>query len=519
MKSIIVIPVYTDTPSRLDNLSLSSLNNMADFNEYDICLICPNDLDISSWKELLNHDCIVKNFSSDNFLSTITYSKMLESNSFWKEFESYEYVLIFQTDGYCIEGTLSNYMKYDYIGGPIVSQNARWFNVPAIGNGGVSLRKVSTMLEVTSDEFRNEFKEDIEKHNRMNGNMYSIYEDLYFAQLVPMLWDFTKPDFLTAASFAYDMNSDIVYELTSHKLPMFIHGFDKNIRFWRTVLPEFKDINIVSDCEWKNRKSWFSPSVNYQGNLPHDYMAVGAIVCVKNGNHLIDKLLSNLEENGFKKTIIIDNNDLGHDSVKSGIAKKHTIDVEFIDKFIGQRCTKDYDLMSEMYSYAYLHYCSDLTHVMFIDIDEQVHLENKEYSTITNVVSVMNKKGYEMMHVPCIDLDCNSNPEHKTNRKKVKTLLKTGLNIKKFFRETPVVEVKCCDNSFEEASSLDRTYKDDKSLANIYITNDCTGTLEEFNKYKLFRGWPDRLYDNRKNECNEDYYYMFNDKKSTITLE
>lgn len=88
------------------------------------------------------------------------------------------------------------------------------------------MRKIATMIEVTdpTGEFIRENKEDIDKHNRMNSNMYSIYEDLYFAQLVPMLWDFRKPNFDVAISFAYDMNADIVYEMTNHKLPLFIHA-------------------------------------------------------------------------------------------------------------------------------------------------------------------------------------------------------------------------------------------------------------------------------------------------------
>ena len=77
-------------------------------------------------------------------------------------------------------------MNYDYIGAPIIAQNARWFNVPAVGNGGVSLRKISTMIEVTdpTGEFIRENKEDIDKHNRMNSNMYSIYEDLLLLHLL-----------------------------------------------------------------------------------------------------------------------------------------------------------------------------------------------------------------------------------------------------------------------------------------------------------------------------------------------
>ena len=200
-KNCIIIPIYKESPGLLDKLSLESLSkNLKDFSDYEVYFIYPENLGTAQWKRYVDHDVILRPFPYDYFLSTLSYSNLLESYEFWNTFKEHEYALIYQTDGYCIGGSLKEYidMNYDYIGAPIIAQNARWFNVPAVGNGGVSLRKIATMIEVTdpTGEFIRDNKEDIAKHNRMNSNMYSIYEDLYFAQLVPMLWDFRKPNLL-----------------------------------------------------------------------------------------------------------------------------------------------------------------------------------------------------------------------------------------------------------------------------------------------------------------------------------
>jgi len=522
--STIIIPIYYEDPTIIDKKSIMSLMyNLEDINDYDINFICPK-MDTSKWKELVSKgkNTYFNMFKDENFKSTITYSKMMKSYDFWKTFFNYDFALIYQTDGYCIGGSLKTYidMDYDYIGAPIVSHNARWFNVPAIGNGGVSLRKVSTMMEVTDPdgEFMLDSKEDIARHNQMNGDMYDVYEDLYFAQLVPMLWDFSKPSFDIASHFAYDMNADAVYEMTSHRLPLFIHAYDKNIRFWQNIIPDLNDINVVSECEWNHRLTWFSPERNYQGNLSHQSINVAAIIPVKNENWRLQHTIEKLIDNGVKKVIIVDNNDLNGENPRDSFTKLfNDVSIEFIDKFRGKRFSEDYDLLSEMYLDAYMHYCSDVNYVLFIDADEELHVE--EGKTIRDIAYSMQDKGYDMMHIPCFDLNCQGEIEYKASRKKIKTLMKTGLPVLKFFRETPVIERSCCDNEFNSASSLDRTYHNENDMEHIYITNDATGTLRDFYDHKIFRGWPDKPYSYRKRDCGESYYYMFNDKNSTITIE
>lgn len=523
-KTSIIIPIYYEDPTRLDILSLKSLSNLQDLTDYDIVFITPEGLDTTNWNAILEQETKCIEFPSSCFLSTISYSSLLCSYDFWKMFSNYEYVLIYQTDGYCLGGKLSDFIEdgYDYIGAPIVAPNARWFNVPAVGNGGVSLRNVSIMMEVTDldGEFMQECKEDIAKHNKCNGNMYAIYEDLYFAQLVPMLWEFKKAPAGRAFEFSWDMNTDVVYEMTNHKLPVFCHAFDKNIRFWQNHIEVFNDINIISDCEWKNRTGYFDNSINYQGNLQYrtPYL-VGAVLCVKNENWHLNETIGKLVEAGFKRIIVMDNNEMSGEQPENVISKYTDTEIIVVRKFRGKRNTNEYDLLSEMYSYAYEHYTIGLTHVMFIDADEELVMSDNR--NIVNIVDEMETSGYTMIHIPVYDTDQYDIVQSKCVRKKVKTLMRTGMsNVKKFTRYTPVVRLEtCCDNTFTKVEdSASSCYVEDKK-DNVYVLNHPTYTKEIFDKYKMFKGWPDRLYANRKLECNENYYYMFNNKNSTISIE
>ena len=489
-KNCIIIPIYKESPGLLDKLSLESLSkNLKDFSDYEVYFIYPENLGTAQWKRYVDHDVILRPFPYDYFLSTLSYSNLLESYEFWNTFEEHEYALIYQTDGYCIGGSLKEYidMNYDYIGAPIITQNSRWFNVPAIGNGGVSLRKIATMIEVTDStgEFIRENKEDIAKHNRMNSNMYSIYEDLYFAQLVPMLWDFRKPNFDIATSFAYDMNADIVYEMTKHKLPLFIHAFDKNIRFWQNILDDFKDIDVISECEIKNENEYLSERIGYQANLPHvNKIKIAAIMIVKNENYHLNEQISKIISSGVSKVFVIDNNDI------SGEDPKDILDfsnVELISKYRGE-----HEILSEAYSDVYNNYLNDFTHCIFIDGDEEIHSDSLRKTIYDNIDS-------KILKIKSIIVYNDGNRSSYQNNA-FKTIMKCGLPIINFTRETPlyyidskeIPEEVCCLHNYVGCNSL-----------------------EEYMQNKLYRGYPDKETTIGKQLTSMDLYYKVNPPKNS----
>jgi hypothetical protein len=127
------------------------------------------------------------NLNVDN-LTINDYNILLTSKSFYYNFKS-KYVLIFQTDSIiCKENKnyINEFIKYDYVGAPWRNKN--------VGNGGLSLRKKSKMLEI------------IENCRYGNNN-----EDLYFSHACPQVI-LNKPIYEDSKYFSVETDySDISF--------------------------------------------------------------------------------------------------------------------------------------------------------------------------------------------------------------------------------------------------------------------------------------------------------------------
>ena len=86
----------------------------------------------------------------DGNISVQQYNKLLVSPWFYNNFanDGVEYVLIFQTDSFLCRHGIDEYVRlgFDYIGAPWDHENYEF----QAGNGGLSLRKVSKMIEITT---------------------------------------------------------------------------------------------------------------------------------------------------------------------------------------------------------------------------------------------------------------------------------------------------------------------------------------------------------------------------------
>jgi hypothetical protein len=95
----------------------------------------------------------INNLNIDN-LTISEYNNLLTSKEFYNNIPT-ETFLIFQTDSIiCSENVelLDDFMGYDYVGAP-------WKD--AVGNGGLSLRKKSKMLEIISNCKKKDENEDV----------------------------------------------------------------------------------------------------------------------------------------------------------------------------------------------------------------------------------------------------------------------------------------------------------------------------------------------------------------------
>lgn len=260
-KFCIVIPIYKKELDCTENLSLDRLIKQIEGKKYKVYLVKPESLDCTNYHKLINNRIKVENicFNDDYFKDIHGYSQLCLNYEFYNKFSSFEYIYIYQLDCYLLNDNLEFWTQfdYDYIGGPILSTGAGWDTLdkktnkwePKVGNGGFSLRKISTFKELTdpNGEFRN--------HYKITDDILSkvIYEDKYFCNDLYKYYDLVMPNWEEASKFSWDMNVDLYNKFFKIEyLPMCAHAWTRNIRFWKDKFSELiEDPSIVEFCEKK----------------------------------------------------------------------------------------------------------------------------------------------------------------------------------------------------------------------------------------------------------------------------
>lgn len=261
-KFCIVIPVYKDTLDCVEEISIKRLAKVIENKDYQIYLVCPMGLNTQVYYKYLNKNVYEIPFEPKYFESTSSYSQLCILYDFYKSFSEYEYMYIYQLDCYLFYDKLEEWCDkgYDYIGGPILSTDCGWDTVkkhqggkyqPYVGNGGFSLRKISTFMEMTDPdgELRKTYNLTDEYLSKVE------FEDKYFCNDLYDFYALTIPNWQEALNFALDMSVDVVYNYFKWPgQPMCIHSVDKNIRWWKKVIPEFKDQKVIDFCEKKHEE-------------------------------------------------------------------------------------------------------------------------------------------------------------------------------------------------------------------------------------------------------------------------
>ena len=249
----VVVPIYKEKLGSQELLSLK--NNVSVLKDYPVVILAPEGLDVSHTMQQVP-GCEVM-FVSNQWLGAngiAGYNNMMLSTSFYEKFADCEYILICQTDAWIFRDDLKKWCsgEYDYVAAPwpkrkvyslpLISQflwlrkkllskegkimRQDYFN--KIGNGGLSLRKVSSFIQAS---IKYKERADIFKQNR--GMLHN--EDWFWA-LVPK--EFTYPSFNEALEFSFDTHPDLCIGMTNGKLPFGCHGWYKkrNYNFWKNYI-------------------------------------------------------------------------------------------------------------------------------------------------------------------------------------------------------------------------------------------------------------------------------------------
>ncbi|MBI3316633.1 MAG: hypothetical protein HYZ85_01335 [Candidatus Omnitrophica bacterium] len=263
----VIVPFHKGSLSRDESISLRHLNHF--LGPYEKFLVIPENLslDLQGFQKMV--------FPEKLFRSVQSYNYLLSKRDFYLTFKRYEYILIYQLDSLVFSDQLLHWCSqgYDYIGAPWLKE----FKLPwtegkdLVGNGGFSLRKVETFLEVLDTyeksprrfipilgrllqrvphwirrgrnaQARRKILSDFKKHpfgvlnwlERGNCNG----EDMFWSIMVPKFSPkFKKAPPRKALSFSFEFNPRLSFQMNHKALPFGCHAWAKYDRaFWEPYL-------------------------------------------------------------------------------------------------------------------------------------------------------------------------------------------------------------------------------------------------------------------------------------------
>lgn len=145
----IVVPISNRPQLTADEeISLRHLRHF--LGSYDKFVIAPKGLkfQLPGFKTL--------RFSQKYFGSARAHGRLLFQADFYKTFDDYKYILIYHLDALVFSDELMKWCEtdVDYIGAPWFSRSDPWNTEPIVGNGGLALMKIETVLNVLCERYR-----------------------------------------------------------------------------------------------------------------------------------------------------------------------------------------------------------------------------------------------------------------------------------------------------------------------------------------------------------------------------
>ena len=255
----VIVPVYQSHFNELERRSFD--NTCSVLSAYPITLLKPQQACLDELHAERFGNVTVTEVS-DEWLGLKNgiqgYNRMMMSAQFYELFLDTEYIFICHLDAWVFTDELRQWCDKDYdLVAPTwplppryrhfpfcqwlwlkqrltpADKMARFRTFNKIGNGGFSLRRVSTFLDACKCYAR-----EIEQFNLLTDPLHN--EDIFWAT-VPQ--QFRLPSVSEAVSFGFDVKPQLCYRLNGGRLPMGCHGFHKDQyrKFWRRFIPALND--------------------------------------------------------------------------------------------------------------------------------------------------------------------------------------------------------------------------------------------------------------------------------------
>lgn len=271
--NIIVIPVYKEYMDVDEKISFARCCKI--LGNHPICIVTYPELQLDEYENIADkyHVCLQReNFDKRFFDGIEGYCELCVNPQFYKRFNGYLYMLIYQLDAYVFSDELDEWCTkgYDYIGAPFMEldRNSFWF-WGLVGNGGFSLRKISKIRKVLRYRgplykpyyiFAKYYKRTLKTlliailHSLGYKNTQRWYihskdgDDIYYCHTLKHTWmELYVPSPYEASQFAIETHPEECYNAIG-KLPFGCHAWHKYEydSFWN------KYINHESKCNISN---------------------------------------------------------------------------------------------------------------------------------------------------------------------------------------------------------------------------------------------------------------------------
>lgn len=252
----VVVPMYKRSLSDEEAISMAHVRHY--LARYDKYLITPRSLDVQI------DSFHIKKFSDSDFVNTKSYSRLLLTKKFYEQFSSYDYILIYQLDSLVFSDQLQEWCQknYDYVGAPWFKEHMvkRYEYPDAVGNGGLSLRNVSSFIRIIdsarkpwykilahfariipmlqSDGLKNYLKALRGVWRQSAAHRTELNEDRYWSFKAPQIDpSFRIPSVDIGLQFAFEIAPRYCFEKNHNKLPFGCHAWGRyDKKFWLPYL-------------------------------------------------------------------------------------------------------------------------------------------------------------------------------------------------------------------------------------------------------------------------------------------
>lgn len=270
-KLVAVVVPLSDRPSLEPDEEISLRHLLHHLGRYDRYLVMSETLPLSL------EGFGVRRFSNRFFGSADAYKRLILSRQFYEAFQDYEYMLIYHLDALVFSDQLEEWCAtgYDFIGAPwLRSDEDPEQGFGRVGNGGFSLRRISSCLRVLdSTRYATDPDDYWDKHyagrplhqrvlnlpkkyaKRLKRFNSAEWEMTRYPKNCDIFWAYRAqhfvPDFRiapveVALRFAFERAPDYCFERNGRRLPFGCHAWARYDRaFWEPYLLEDGDVEAT----------------------------------------------------------------------------------------------------------------------------------------------------------------------------------------------------------------------------------------------------------------------------------